>query len=904
MKRIAGERITLNKDNTFIRLVSGAAEVYATTKNKSSFRRVFLMEIAAGECAFPAMDEFGKIDTLLYITEDAELEEIPFDDMTAAELRPLMRRWFGGLISVPWLRLIADRGDEMLLLWKDGEVLSGSEDDKDVLMEEFIEHEGIFAMLLGARFRSEDSRLRERLAVRSHQSARLMEESVANLLDEEEDATAEYTGGGAKKKSGEAVFIVRRVAQALSMPTEPINIAPELVQKIDQFGIMKRLVQKGNMQMRLVSLAAGWHEKDGGVMLGYYNPTGEANGKRELAALIPVSVASYILVTMSHSEGIPITEDVAKNIDKDAFACYAGLPAKELTLSGLFKSVVRQTWDSDWRTILFASIVAGLIPIVTPVITETIFRDIIPILDRQGLATVTQVSIIAGLTTVTMTTVRSIATLRFATHFDMTAEAAIWGRLLALPTQFFRSIQTGNLANRLMGINAVRNVISGELPGQILNSVFSIWSLILMGYYSLKLMGVAVGLWLLYGLLMVWIMQRDIEAERQMTTARNATSGIVQQIFAGLSKFRVQGMEEQAYYLWSKAFGDEYKWNYKKRWQSNYMEILVAVQPMLLSLALYFFVFTYINMAGKAPAADIIDSAKFLAFHAAYAAFNTSLNAMFPAALQVMALRPQLENLRIILDAVPEASEERVDAELLTGAVEIRNLTFSYTEGGKNVLDDVSFSIAAGEHVAIVGRSGCGKSTLLRLMLGFETPKSGAVYYDGQDLSGLSLVSVRSQMGVVLQNGQLMTGDIFTNIVGVTSLTQDDAWAAAEAAGIADDIRQMPMGLQTLISEGSTNISGGQKQRILIARALAAHPAIIIFDEATSALDNRTQAIVTESLDRMKATRIVVAHRLSTIRNADRIIVMDDGHVAETGTFDELVEKGGIFAGLVRRQVA
>ena len=904
MKRIAGERITLNNENTFLRLVSGAAEVYAVTQDKSSFRRVYLMELAAGECAFPAMDEFRKIDTLLYITEDAEIEEIPFDAMTAAELLPLMRRWFGGLISVPWLRLIADRGDEMLLLWKDGEVLSGSEDDKDALIEEFIEHEGIFAMLLGARFRSEDSRLRERLAVRSHQSARLMEESVANLLDEEEDATAEYTGGGAKKKIGEAVFIVRRVAQALSMPTEPITIAPELVQKIDQFGIMKRLVQKGNMQMRLVSLAAGWHEKDGGVMLGYYNPTGEANGKRELAALIPVSVASYTLVTMSHSEGIPITEDVAKNIDKDAFACYAGLPVKELTLSGLFKSVVRQTWDSDWRTILFASIVAGLIPLVTPVITETIFRDIIPILDRQGLATVTQVSIIAGLTTVTMTTVRSIATLRFATHFDMTAEAAIWGRLLALPTQFFRSIQTGNLANRLMGINAVRNVISGELPGQILNSVFSIWSLILMGYYSLKLMGVAVGLWLLYGLLMVWIMQRDIEAERQMTTAKNATSGIVQQIFAGLSKFRVQGMEEQAYYLWSKAFGDEYKWNYKKRWQSNYMEILVAVQPMLLSLALYFFVFTYINMAGKAPAADIIDSAKFLAFHAAYAAFNTSLNAMFPAALQVMALRPQLENLRIILDAVPEASEERMDAELLTGAVEIRNLTFSYTEGGKNVLDDVSFSIAAGEHVAIVGRSGCGKSTLLRLMLGFETPKSGAVYYDGQDLSGLSLVSVRSQMGVVLQNGQLMTGDIFTNIVGVTSLTQDDAWAAAEAAGIADDIRQMPMGLQTMISEGSTNISGGQKQRILIARALAAHPAIIIFDEATSALDNRTQAIVTDSLDRMKATRIVVAHRLSTIRNADRIIVLDDGHVAESGTFDELVEKGGIFAGLVRRQVA
>ena len=203
-----------------------------------------------------------------------------------------------------------------------------------------------------------------------------------------------------------------------------------------------------------------------------------------------------------------------------------------------------------------------------------------------------------------------------------------------------------------------------------------------------------------------------------------------------------------------------------------------------------------------------------------------------------------------------------------------------------------------------MGKSGCGKSTLVRLLLGFEQPKTGAIYYDGQSLAELSLPSVRSQMGVVLQNGQLMTGDIFTNIVGQTALTQDDAWAAAEAAGIADDIRAMPMGMQTVISEGSSNISGGQRQRIMIARALAARPAILIFDEATSALDNKAQAIVTESLDRLSVTRIVIAHRLSTIRKCDRILVMDQGRIAESGTFDELVAKGGLFARLVKRQMA
>lgn len=144
-------------------------------------------------------------------------------------------------------------------------------------------------------------------------------------------------------------------------------------------------------------------------------------------------------------------------------------------------------------------------------------------------------------------------------------------------------------------------------------------------------------------------------------------------------------------------------------------------------------------------------------------------------------------------------------------------------------------------------------------------------------------------MGVVLQNGQLMSDDIFTNIVGTTALTQDDAWEAAKAAGLDEDIKKMPMGMQTVISEGASNISGGQRQRILIARALAAKPAILIFDEATSVLDNRTQAIVTESLNKRNVTRIVVAHRLSTIEDCDRIIVLDKGKIVENGTFDELV---------------
>ena len=340
------------------------------------------------------------------------------------------------------------------------------------------------------------------------------------------------------------------------------------------------------------------------------------------------------------------------------------------------------------------------------------------------------------------------------------------------------------------------------------------------------------------------------------------------------------------------------------RLQNNYNTIISAMQPLALTLLLYYVAFYVLSEVRGELFIPGIDYAKFIAFQSAFTSFNVTLNTMTGLVGKFFMVQPQIENLRPILEETPEVAEDKPDAEVLSGAIEISHLTFSYTDDSPNVVDDMSFRIAAGENVAIVGKSGCGKSTLLRLMLGFEKPKSGAIYYDGQDLSELNVSSVRSQMGVVLQNGQLMSGDIFTNIVGATALTMDDAWEAAKAAGLDEDIKKMPMGMQTNISEGSSNISGGQRQRILIARALAAKPAILIFDEATSALDNRTQAIVTESLNKRNVTRIVVAHRLSTIEDCDRVIVLDKGKIVESGTFEELVALNGIFADLVRRQIA
>ena len=423
-----------------------------------------------------------------------------------------------------------------------------------------------------------------------------------------------------------------------------------------------------------------------------------------------------------------------------------------------------------------------------------------------------------------------------------------------------------------------------------------------MCYYSLKLTAAAIAVWIVYAIFEFFVFRRVLEFQRKIIEASNKTAGTVQQIFAGLAKFRVQGAEEQAYRLWSRDFGEQWNWELALRWQNNYTSIISSIQPFILTMLLYY-IAVYGGGSGENGQGAAIGYAQFMAFNAAYSSFNGVFGQVIGLIGTFFGIQPQLENLRPILEEVPESSGDKPDSDTLTGAMAVEHLSFAY-EGGVEVLHDVSFRVRAGENVAIVGRSGCGKSTLVRCLLGFEKPTKGAVYYDGQDLSELSLPSVRTQLGVVLQNGQLMTGDIFTNIVGTRLLTQDDAWEAAEAAGIAEDISEMPMGMQTVISEGSSNISGGQRQRILIARALVGKPAILIFDEATSALDNRSQAIVTESLDRLKTTRIVVAHRLSTIRGCDRVIVMDDGRIAEEGGFDELIEKGGIFAELVKRQVA
>ncbi len=886
-----GERVQLSKATSYmVGVKKGRIEVYI--KSTAGDKSFFLMEIQKNETIFPM--EAADLDVVLYALEDSEICEITTDTMTEPEIAECLQKWYKSLMNLPFIKKkIADNRGQRAY-WQDIDERIGSMEPED-LFDFWTRHRLIIAGEIRGYFSELGSAKAKRVTGREHNEQKLLDASINNLLQRDIMEPVEDDN----VSQGKITYVVCMVAKALDMPTDNINLSAHLAKRLDQAGLIKRLIQKGNMNMRLVKLEDGWYKHDVGVMIGY------AGEDKSLVALIPETENSYKMYSLDNQEGTLIDEVVAATIDKDAFQCYGGFPSRKLTIGDLARFMFKHCWKRDYKTIIACSLVAGFIPLASPIITETIFSDIIPIRDFVGLAAVTQIMMVAGFTSAALGLVRAIATLRITNHLDMYVEAAIWGRLLRLPANFFRRFESGELLQRINGIESIKELVSGEFVTQVFNLIFSFWSIGLMLWYSWKLTLEALIVWALYILVVIFVYRRVIHFQRELLQASNKTAGLVQQIFNGLAKFRVHGAETQAFYRWSKIFGEEWKWNMKLRWQGNYNGIIGAIQPFILSMLLYYtamYGMTEVTATGQVV--HNMSYPQFLAFQSAFVSFNGTITGIIPLVAKFFTIKPHIENLRPILDEVPEVTDDKIDADVLNGAIKMEHLAFSYGPDLPEVLKDINLNIKPGEYVAIVGRSGSGKSTLLRLLLGMEKPKKGGIYYDGQDLQELNLSSVRSQLGVVLQNGQLMTGDIFSNIVGTTPLTIDDAWNAARLVGIAEDIEEMPMGMHTIISEGSSNISGGQRQRILIARALVGDPAIVMLDEATSALDNRTQSIVTDSLSRMKATRIVVAHRLSTIRNVDRIILIDNGVVAEEGTFDELMELNGIFAGLARRQLA
>ncbi len=522
---------------------------------------------------------------------------------------------------------------------------------------------------------------------------------------------------------------------------------------------------------------------------------------------------------------------------------------------------------------------------------------VIPNADRNQLYFITVGLVAVALADATFTVTEGVAMQRFQGKNEMAIQSAVWDRLLGLPVPFFQEYTAGDLSNRAMGITAIMAILSGTTSSAVISGIFSVFYFILLFWYDSRLAWIAAGLAVVTIVITVVVNVIKLKYLRNEVQIQNKLQGLVLQLLEGVSKLRNTGAEARGFYQWSTVFGQQRPQIYKAENITNYLETYNSILPILSNM-LFFWAVMY--FAAKSGDGLGITTGQFVGFTVAYGSFLGGMLGLTGAAMSLMQVVPIFENSKPILDAIPERSADRAQAPSLAGNIEVNNVSFRYTEDAPLILDDISLSIRPGEYVALVGSSGSGKSTLLRVLLGFETAESGSVFYDNMELSGMDVASVRRQIGVVLQNGSVMLGDIFRNIVGSAPFSIDDAWEAARLCGLAEDIESMPMGMHTMV--GSGVFSGGQMQRLMIARAIVHKPNILFFDEATSALDNRTQAIVTESLDSLKVTRVVIAHRLSTIVNADRILFLHKGRIVEQGTYDELMANDGYFADVAKRQ--
>ena len=668
---------------------------------------------------------------------------------------------------------------------------------------------------------------------------------------------------------------------------------PDSRRGVPQKDPIANIAKASAVRVRRIILEGNWWTRDAGPLLTVRESDGH------MLALLPSTPGRYELYDPVDRSRIAVNQNLAERVGPYAYVFYRPFPDKKLTALDLIAFGIGGS-ERDLAMILLMGIGAGLLGMLTPILTGILFDSVIPGAQRLQLLQISTFLIATAISTALFQLTRGISMLRLEGRMDASVQAAVWDRLLSLPVPFFRDFTAGDLAMRGLGINQMRQVLTGTTLSTILSSIFSVFSFFLLFYYSWRLALLATGLILVAFIVSTSCGYLQVRHQRRMSAARGRISGMVLQFINGISKFRVSGTEGRAFAAWASEFSQQKTLAMKARTISNNLAIFNGVFPILSSMAIFYTVAWLL----KQPLVKPLTTGEFLAFNAAFGQFLSSVLQLSAAVVSVLSIVPLYERAKPILETLPEVDQAKADPGELAGDIEVSHLAFRYRPDAPLVLRDMSLTIKAGQFVAFVGSSGCGKSTLFRLLLGFEKPESGAVYYDGQDLSTLDVQSLRRQMGVVLQNGRLLSGDIFMNIVGSAPLTVDDAWEAAKMAGFDQDVKQMPMGMHTMISEGGGGLSGGQRQRLMIARAIVGKPRILLFDEATSALDNQTQGIVSKSLENLKATRIVIAHRLSTIQNADCIFVLDKGVVVQSGAYDELIQhEEGLFADLAKRQL-
>ncbi len=649
---------------------------------------------------------------------------------------------------------------------------------------------------------------------------------------------------------------------------------------------MDYILRHHGLMRRDVELKEKWYADACGPLLGFLRDGGTP------VALLPGALRGYRYTDPKTGQHVRLNAKTARLLETDAICFYRPLPMRKLGIPDLLLYMKRCVSVGDIAVIVLSTLMISLTGLLIPQITAALTGPVLESGRTNALAGAAICILCVSLTSRLLTSVNGLLTQRLSLKTSLGVESAMMMRLISLPARFFRTYSPGELKSRSMAVNSLCQLMQSMVLSTGLTSLGSLLYITQIFRFapslvipSLLIIAVTTAFSVVTTMAQVGITRRRMEQ-----AARE--SGMSYAMITGLQKIKLAGAEKRIFARWLNVYAQGAELQYNPPTFLKLSGVISTGIGLVSTIILY----CLAVRTGVAPSS-------YFAFSAAYGSLMGAFTALTGIARSAAQIRPILEMAEPFLETVPETSERREVVTGISGEVELDHVSFRYSPDAPYILRDLSLRIRPGEYVAVVGRTGCGKSTLMRLLLGFETPETGAIYYDGRDIGSLDPGSLRRHIGAVTQDGGLFQGDIYSNIViTAPELTVDDAWAAAETAGIADDIRAMPMGMYTVISEGQGGISGGQKQRLMIARAVAPKPKLLLFDEATSALDNRTQKQVSEALDGMGCTRVVIAHRLSTIRHCDRIVVLDGGGIIEDGTYDELIEKGGFFAELVERQ--
>ena len=664
---------------------------------------------------------------------------------------------------------------------------------------------------------------------------------------------------------------------------KPVEIPDTIRDVNDQ---LEYVLRPTGLMTREVELEEGWQNDAYGPMLGYLKEAGTA------VALLPGTIYGYYFKDPATGKRTRITRKTARLFSREALCFYQPLPMKKLGIPDLLKYMKNSITYGDLVVIVLATLAVQLVGMIEPRVYSLVTGKILEGHNMNLMAGVGVFLLTSAFAAQLIGLVRSLLMQRINTKTSQAVQASVMMRILSLPVSFFRRYSSGELSSRAGSVNSLCSMMLNNILSIGLSSLLSLLYVAQIFSFAPALVwpSLLIILATVVISLAVSLVQIGISRKRMKLSAEE--QGMSYAVMNGIQKIRLSGSEKRVFARWGRLYAKGAQLEYNPPLFLKINTVITTAISLIGTIVLY-----YLAIRTN------VGVSQYYAFQAAYGRVMGAFTALSGIAISVASIRPVLEMAEPILKAEPEVAADKQPVDRVTGHIEMSHVSFRYEENTPYVLNDLSLDIKAGEYVAIVGRTGCGKSTLVRLLLGFEKPEKGGIFYDRHDLNSIDPRSLRKHIGVVIQNGQLFQGDIFSNItISAPDLTLDEAWEAAEMAGIAQDIRDMPMGMQTLISEGQGGISGGQKQRLMIARAVAPKPSILIFDEATSALDNKTQKQVSGALDKLNCTRIVIAHRLSTIRNCDRILVMDKGTIIEEGTYDDLIAQNGHFAELVARQ--